>query len=287
MKRALILATILFVSGVSLLHAYTSPGKPQGFVNDFAGVLSAETEAELSTALTAFTQETSMEVAVVTVPTLGDETVETYAVKLFEEWGIGDKDKDTGLLLLVAPTERKVRIEVGYGLEGYMTDAQSFLIVRNILLPAFKANDFDGGVMSAAVTILEILRGNPEAIPKEKSMNIGDLPWEVIIGFGFFGISLLGSVLGRSKSWWFGGLLGATGGVIAGIIWGFLFTGVAMIVILTILGLFFDYIASKHGGKRGPFGPGGFFGGGGGSFGGGFGGFSGGSSGGGGSSGSW
>jgi len=111
-----ILATLFLFS--ESVFAYVSPGKPTGFVSDFAQVLSDEKEKELSTLLEQLQKDTSTEVVVATLETLQGDSIEFTANELFREWGIGTKTNNNGVLLLVVPSEKKVRIEVGYGLEG-------------------------------------------------------------------------------------------------------------------------------------------------------------------------
>lgn len=270
------------------VSAYTSPGKPTGYVNDFAHIISPQNKADLEKVLSGFEKQSSSEVAVVTVNSLGDETVETYAVKLFEEWGIGKKDKDNGVLLLVAPNERKVRIEVGYGLEGALTDAISNNIIQNIITPSFKAGDYDAGIKNGTNAILQVIKGEYVNTGNNTS---GDNPYGALVYlFAFIFIWSI-RIMARSKSWWLGGVLGAIAGIVIYFISGVFFIGIVSIIGLTILGLFIDFIVSRGytrglnsgifpwwiGGGRG----GGGFGGGG------FGGFGGGGSGGGGASGSW
>src|SRR3989338_3631642 len=130
--------------------AYTSPGKPAGFVNDFAGVLTQQTEQLVNEQLTAFSRDESNEISVVTIESLGDETIESYAEQLFQEWGIGKARQDNGVLLLISPYDRQVRIEVGYGLEGSLTDleTQRTIIVRT-LIPALREGKYDEAVVAA------------------------------------------------------------------------------------------------------------------------------------------
>jgi len=277
-----------------LALAYSNPGQPSGFVNDFAGMLSAEQKQQLETKLTDFEKTTGNEIAVATIPNLGGDTIENFAVKLFEEWKIGKAKNDNGVLLLIAKDDREMRIEVGYGLEGALTDAQSYWIIQNIMRPAFQAGDYDAGIIGAVDKILAATKGEyvPSANQQSAKNKIG-WNFNTIETFGFFGLFIfmwLGAILARSKSWWAGGVIGA----IAGIILIFVFSwivGAIAILILTPLGLLFDYAVSKtyqkhkSSGTRFPWWIGGF--GGHGSGGGSFGGFGGGSSGGGGASGSW
>lgn len=113
-----------------MIHAYTSPGVSEGFVNDYANVLSLEEEADLESVLHTYEQNSTNEVAVVTVSSTAEETIESYAVQLFEDWGIGKRGQDTGVLMLIAVQDRRVRIEVGYGLESLLTDAESQRIIQ-------------------------------------------------------------------------------------------------------------------------------------------------------------
>jgi uncharacterized protein len=293
------IATFLMSSSSAL--AYQSPGKPTGLVNDFAQIFSASERDALAAKLVDFGRTTGNAFVIVTVSDLGGDSVDNFAEKLFAEWGIGS-EKDNGILLLISHDDKKVRIEVGYGLEPVITDAISGSIIRNTLAPAFKDGRYFDGVNGAADTIIGVISGNPEYVntvnagassDSRGSRGFGDLVYVVI-----FAALWIVSILGRSKSWWLGGVLGGVAGVIISIIFGFIYIGVISIVGLAVIGLIFDLIVStlyaKHssGGTRPPWwlGGGGFGGGGhsgSGGFGGGFGGFGGGRSGGGGASGSW
>jgi uncharacterized protein len=277
--------------------AFVSPGKPTGFVSDFAGVLNAADKQSIEAKALALQRETGFQVAVATVPSLGDDTIEEYAVKLFEAWGIGNAKTDTGLLLLVAPNEHKVKIETGYGAEGAVTDIQAAHIIDEILLPAFKQGNYGAGISGAMDAFGAIITNSPEAAqysaayPSGSSNTAGfkfDIRWGFVLIIIL--INVFAKILGGTKSWWLGGVLGAIAGAIIGFIWGFLYIGIIAIVLLTIVGLLFDFIVSMHppgSSGRGGFWPIIFGGGSGGSSSGGFGGFGGGSSGGGGASGSW
>jgi uncharacterized protein len=296
-KRAVyILFVLMYVLPFSFTYAYSSPGKAAGYVNDFAGVMSKEKVSELSSFLTAYTASTTNEIAVVTVPSLNGDTVENYSNQLFREWGIGNK-KNNGILFLVAVQDHKTRIEVGYGLEGDLTDLQSSKILNGIVKPFFKNNDYDGGIDAGVKTIVTTLSGNGDflnSIP-EDNQDKNNLVGLGVFAFYMLGIlmSWLGSVLGRSKSWWLGGVLGAFAGLVIGYIIHSLIGTIMLTIILALAGLLFDYIVSTNYKKikstNGvmPWWIGGSGFGGSGRGGGGFGGFGGGSSGGGGASGSW
>ncbi len=294
-KKLSIPCLFLFVLITALpvaVFAYVNPGSPTGFVNDFAGVLSAEQKQQLEQKLSGFEKSTGNEISIAVIKNLGGDTVENFAVELFKDWKIGKKDKDNGALILVAIDDREMRIEVGYGLEGVLTDAQSSWIINNEMVPAFRDNDFYGGLNTATDKIIsaiggEVISEDKPAAPKVDYFNI--------LAFVIFVFVWLGSILGRSKSWWAGGVVGGIAGIIISFIKGFLYFGVISLAILIPLGLLFDFIASKTYSKsksQGKVPPwwigGGGFGSGskGGGFGG-FGGFGGGSSGGGGASGRW
>lgn len=272
---------------------YKSPGSPTGFVNDYAELLKPEEHSLLEEKLSAFQAKTGNEIVVVTVKSLGGDTIENFAEKLFKEWGIGKAKEDNGVLLLIAKEDRAIRIEVGYGLEGQLTDILSSHLIREILIPAFQKEEFFAGINIATNKMMQTLSG--EEVSSVNSSNstadfssissIGDL-----LFFGFFiFISFFSSILGRSKSWWAGGVVSLVIAVILGFIFTITFALISA-VILVPLGLLFDYLVSKNyknsiaNKKRPPWWLGGGGLGGGGR---GFGGFGGGLSGGGGASGRW
>lgn len=272
-----------------IAFAYTSPGKPQGFVSDYAKVISSTAVSSIENQLQSLKNLTGVEVAVVTIPSLQNETIETYAEKLFREWGIGTKGKDNGLLILVAPNDRMVKIEVGYGLEGVIPDSIADGIIRKEMLPQFKLGDYSMGISSAVNVIVGIINNTTDKsiysdVPKKSGSGVNI---EFVIFFLFIVANILAQYLSKTKSWWLGGLIGAGIGVVVSLFIGFLFYGLGAIILLAIIGLIFDYFVSKIG-PRGPGGHGGiWFGGGGHGSSGGFGGFGGGMSGGGGASGRW
>ncbi len=283
--------TLFLFLGKGVL-AYESPGSPTGYVNDFAGMLLPETKETLIATLTQFTQETSSEISVVTVNDLGGDSIENFANELFREWGIGTEKNDNGVLLLVSKEDRKVRIEVGYGLEGALPDATANAIIQNDILPEFKNGDYDLGVTHGVESIIQATKGE-YTIPEPKTASGFGRVIEVLFFVVFFGFNILVSILAPSKSWWLGGVIGGVLGIILGFIFWSFVGGAILGAILLALGLFVDFFVSKSYQKRGftrnsRWGPGGgWTSGGSSSSGGGFGGFSGGSSGGGGASGSW
>ena len=139
--------------------------RPSGHVNDFASVLTADDRAYLENFLRTLERDTSAEVVVVTVTSLDSLSIEEYAVRLFADWGIGDATKDNGVLLLVAPAERKVRIEVGYGLEGSLPDGLAGEIIRTAILPEFKQGNMRRGIGQGLDRISRVVRGEVVVAP--------------------------------------------------------------------------------------------------------------------------
>jgi uncharacterized protein len=133
-----------------------------GRVVDDAGVLDATTRESLRAKLAALEARTGTQVVVAIVKSLNGNSIEDYANRLFRRWQLGQKGKNNGVLLLHAPTERKIRIEVGYGLEGTLTDAATKYIITNSITPRFKANDFSGGMTRGVDDILKALGGDEE-----------------------------------------------------------------------------------------------------------------------------
>jgi uncharacterized protein len=126
---------------------------------DQAGVLSPSTIAALEAELAAHEDSTSNQIVVLTIPSLEDEVLEPYATRVFREWGLGLEERDNGVLVLVAVQDRRVRIEVGYGLEGDLTDATAGSIIRYEIVPRFKQGDFDAGVLEGVSAILQSVEG--------------------------------------------------------------------------------------------------------------------------------
>ena len=284
----LILFFVFFVGTYKSL-AFNIPDRPQSFVNDYANVLSVEDKNSLENKISNFEKQTSNEIAVVIIPSLDGDVVENVAQNIFTKWGIGKKDKNNGVLLLVAMDERKTRIHTGYGVEGDLTDLAMSYIQSEIITPAFRESNYFSGIDGAVDRVIESLKGNniiPEGYSSTKKSGIS---FEFLV-FIFFGLQWIVAILGRSKSWWGGGSLGAA---IGGAVWLFaslsLVFSIFLFFFFIVFGLGLDFFVSrkyqavKNAGGHFPWwiGGGGF---GGGKSGGGFGG---GFSGGGGSSGSW
>jgi uncharacterized protein len=252
--RPFILAPLVFI--VILASAANAAQKvfpaPDGYVNDFAGVIDAESKGRLTALVETINKKSTAEVAVVTISSMeefGFATIEETAVKLFEEWGIGKKEVNNGILVVAAIKDRKVRIEVGYGFEGQIPDGAAGEIIRRGIVPYFKKQRFGEGLYNGVLLIAERINadvGEKGKRETSKGFTNGDFVNIIILAFIVIGILIAGIMNSRRQRYYDNG----TG------FWG-----------------------------RG----GGGFGGGFGSFGnsGGFGGFGGGESGGGGASGDW
>jgi len=260
---------------------------PKGYVNDYAGMLSPQRAAALEQQLRNFEQSDSTQIVVLTLPNLGGEDIETFSIRVAEAWKIGQKGVDNGVILLVAQAERKVRIEVGRGLEGKLTDLVSGRIIRAEISPRFKAGDYDGGIVAGVAAIAAVVKGEYTAAPRDLHQGKkGAPPLFTLLVF----LAVAAVFLGSFSRF----LAGAVGAIGLPVIAWLTFPGLALAIIGGlavggfILGLLLPLLFGGGGGR------GGYYGGpfiGGGSFGGGgdFGGFSGGGGGfgGGGASGDW
>ena len=136
---------------------------PPRLVNDLAGMLRPDEVAQLERKLVAYNDSTSSQIAVVTVPTLGDYDIFDYAQKLYETWGIGQKSNNNGILLLIAQQEHKARIHTGYGLEGAIPDALAKRIISNTIVPAFKQERYYQGLDRATDQLIALAKGEYKA----------------------------------------------------------------------------------------------------------------------------
>jgi uncharacterized protein len=290
----LLLSVVVFPAAASALDV---PPVPTDIpIVDQTNTLTADQKTDLANMIAAERQHSGNQIGVLMVPSLQGEALEDYSLKVARTWGIGTKDRDNGVLLLIVKNDHKIRIEVGYGLEGALTDIRSGQIIRDRMAPLFRQDKFYEGIKSGVEGITAAIHNEVDpqlntAPPQKKA----PIPWEFIFIGVFILPTWLASILGRSKSWWAGGVLGGIAGIILSIFIGFLFFGLISIVVLILIGLLFDRAVSANYQKRvangvspswwagGPYIGGGRGGGGGGSFGG----FGGGGFGGGGASGGW
>ncbi|KAB7647875.1 TPM domain-containing protein [Polymorphobacter fuscus] len=156
---AFVLAALVLVLSLAG-PAWSAPSFPKldGRVTDAAGILAPETRASLDARLAALEKATTIQLVVATVPDLQGYEIDEYGYQLGRSWGIGQKGTNNGALLIVAPNERKVRIEVGYGLEGVLTDALTSQIIRRDIIPSFRAGDMAAGVVGGTDAIINLLQ---------------------------------------------------------------------------------------------------------------------------------
>ncbi|HZC15460.1 MAG TPA: TPM domain-containing protein [Caulobacteraceae bacterium] len=199
MIRALI-ALALTALMLAAAPARADPTFPAltGRVVDDAHVLSAQTQADLTAQLAALEQKTGDQVVVVTLPSLQGYEIEDYGYQLGRAWGIGQKGKNTGAILIVAPAEHKVRIEVGYGLEPVLTDALSSVIIQEQILPKFRSGDVDGGVVAGTDAIISQLgldpaqaQANVQAAARQPIRHPNPIPVIFILIFVVFALRAL------------------------------------------------------------------------------------------------
>jgi uncharacterized protein len=266
--RAAVCLTLLFLVSAVARAEKTDQLKPQGYVNDFAGVLSPSAKAQLTALCTEVDQKAKAQIAVVTVKSLDGQPVEDFTLDLATKWGVGPKQSASGIMILFATEDRRSRVEVGYGLEPILPDGKVGGFLREAV-PMLRGNDYDGALLLVTRRIADVIAADRgvtlsgsaplparRAPPQHTGWSIGQILLLLFIIFVVYSV-MKGSGGGRSNytrgggsGWWIGPMIG-----------------------------------SGMGGGRGGWGGGGFGGGGGG--GGGFGGFGGGSFGGGGASGSW
>ena len=172
-----------------------------GRVVDNGEILSAATRQNLEQTLKAHEERSGDQIAVLTLPSLEGDSVEEFSTRVFDTWKLGRKGKDNGVLMVIAVKDRRMRIEVGYGLEGTLTDVAASRIIRNIMTPRFKNGDYDGGVTEGVNAVVAQFEGRGDAnsaAPDEKAssaasgFNVPTLPWQERILFGAFIFGIVG-----------------------------------------------------------------------------------------------
>lgn len=186
-------------------HAQTFP-QLTGRVVDQAEILSPAEEQQIEEKLAALETQSQRQLVVTTIADLQGYDIADYGYRLGREWGIGDAERNDGALLIVAPNDRKVRIEVGYGLEGYLTDALSSIIIQNMIIPRFREGDFPGGILAGTDAIVAQL-----SLPEDQARQItaeavqqrqsdGGFPFGALIWLGFlFFFFILPMMRGRGR----------------------------------------------------------------------------------------
>jgi uncharacterized protein len=198
-----VLAVLVFGLLPSLASAIEVPAL-SGRVNDYAGMISPEAEARIEQTLAALERDKGAQVAVLTIEALDGEPLEEYSLRVAESWKLGRAEQDDGALLFIAKNDRKMRLEVGYGLEPYLSDVMSRRILDQILRPSFRAGDFDGGIERAVGAIDGLIRGTSTLPVPEPNPFEGDLPTRTfgLLWFLFLMPFVL-VVLGTNPFQWF------------------------------------------------------------------------------------
>lgn len=179
-------------AGMPAFPALTGP------VVDQAHLLPADVFDSLSQKLAAYANKNGTQLVVVTVPTLNGYPIEYYGYQLGRHWGIGQKGKNNGALLIVDVGEKKMRIEVGYGLEGTLTDVRSFNIIHNIIAPRFKRGDYAGGIVAGTDAILSVLGNQPDAARQKNVRAHSGTGFLMLIVFMFVILPLFATIFSRS-----------------------------------------------------------------------------------------
>jgi uncharacterized protein len=207
MRRPLLILPLLLLPLCTLLPSPAQGGEVpflNGRVNDAAGMLSLDATGKLNALLKAHEDSTSNQVVVLTIRSLEGDDLESYSVRVAETWKLGQKGKDNGVLLLIVKDERKVRIEVGRGLEGNLPDITCGTIIRKEIVPRFKSGDFDGGTIAGVEAILAAING---AYVAEAESSGAESLVAGIIGFGIFflvvGIFTLVAIFAKGFLSWF------------------------------------------------------------------------------------
>jgi uncharacterized protein len=201
--RWLAAVCVAFVCAVTPVHAAPDYPAFTGLVVDDAHVLSPDDRVALTQKLEDLQRKTGVQFAVATVPSLGGLEIEPYANALFRKWGVGREGANNGLLLILAPNERKLRFEVGYGLEGTMTDAQSKLILRNSMVPKLRADDPAGALKAGVDDAIAVLTGKDAALPQSQPQKADDtgvvLFFVIFIGVIVFIVVVFVVVIRRAR----------------------------------------------------------------------------------------
>lgn len=247
-------------------------------VTDLTSTLTAEQQAGLEARLQAFEQQKGSQIAILIVPTTQPEDIAQYSIRAVEAWKLGREKQDDGVLILLAKNDRKMRIEVGYGLEGAIPDVTAKRIISDVMAPYFRQGDFYGGLNAAVERIAALIDGEALPPPPQQARG-GEHDWGDMLPILLFGGLIAGAMLRAVLGSFFGGV--ATGGLIGAAVW-ILGGGLIMALVLAFIAFVVTLAGIGSLGGFGGYGGGGFGGGSGGGFSGGGGGF-----GGGGASGDW
>jgi uncharacterized protein len=249
MLRALIAACLLCLVGLTGAQQLQPVPQLTARVTDRTATLAPDQVARLDEKLAAFERRKGSQIAVLIVSTVSPETVTDYALRVVEAWKLGRQGVDDGALLLVAKDDRKLRIEVGYGLEGALNDATAKRIISETISPRFKQGDFYGGIDAGVDAMIKVIGG--EALPEPKPAKdsaAGGVSFETLLFAGFILVFVVGGILraifGRFLA---AGVIGGVAGVIASLILSSVLVAIVVGVVAFVVSLF----AGMGGGGRG------------------------------------
>jgi uncharacterized protein len=203
LRQPFLAVIILFALALGLASALDVPPL-RGRVNDYAGVMSKEQARGLESRLAQFEQETGHQVAVLTIPTLDGEDIEGFSIRVAENWKIGKKGFDNGVILVVAIKDRRLRLEVGYGLEGALPDAIAKTIISDYIVPGFRAQNYAGGIIAGIDAVLKVIKNEPlpESARKKDSHQGSELNSLAMfaITLAVFGLMAFASTANRRRN---------------------------------------------------------------------------------------
>ncbi len=228
---------------VAALEVPSAPSLDTPIV-DQTNTLSPNDKAQLFAQIAEFRKQKDFQIGILLISTLGTDSLEDYSIRVARQWGIGEKPKNSGVLLLIVKDDRKLRIEVGSGQEGDLTDARSSRIIRNTITPQFREGNYAAGIGAGIAEIAAAIQSQPE-----KTVTPSENSGEIIGTVAFFGLivlSWLASVLGRSKSWWAGGVIGAAIGAVVAFFAAAAVWSIILVIFLTVGGLLFDFVVSRN-----------------------------------------
>jgi uncharacterized protein len=171
--EVLVLSIYIFMLTVATTFAFDVPVRPHNYVNDYARILSLSETEHLNKLLYDFQRRTSHQLIIVTIPSLDNEPIENYAIKLADKWKIGTSQHNNRAILLLSKAENKIRIEVGYGLEGVLTHTMAEQIIQNEMRPAMRSGNFDLGIDRGVVAIMQA--ANNEYPPSNSKSSSSDI----------------------------------------------------------------------------------------------------------------
>jgi uncharacterized protein len=242
LQRPLIFSAVALILRCCVAYALEVPPL-RGRINDLAGLLSLEQSSRLENQLGQFEQETGHQLVVLIVPTLESKDIPSFALKTAERWKLGQKGHDNWALLLAAMNDRKLRIEVGYGLEGTLPDATAHRIIDEIIVPRFREKDFAGGIDSGISAIMQATQGEQVSVPARGQRWLARSSLSGILGL-FCMATLLGLLVGLTRSSVVrGALSGAIVSALMGLV-GIMATGLGIWLLAVLIGALSGMVAS-------------------------------------------